>query len=304
MKLQHVEVLVAIADAGSMRGAAEMLGKSQPALTKIVRQVEEGLGGAVFQRSSRGVFMTPLGERVLSRCRSINSEIIRLNDEMAQLRGDQTGELHVCLSPLAAIKIIPRALEAFHQTHPGVRVHLSSGLFPNALKPLREGKIDILIGPAPVDGTPRDVAVETLLETRVVAITGVRSRHKNAKTLSELVDAPWIMIGAPKGPGDIFTDVFVEAGLKPPLASFTSESYFGALALVQHLDAVCTFPVRLLDELQKSWDLVQLDLDREFPALMISAMTRTSTPLTPAGDALLNCVRRRAATLEHTQGIR
>lgn len=304
MKLQHVEVLVAIADAGSMRGAAELLGKSQPALTKIVRQVEEDLGGAVFQRSSRGVFMTPLGERVLSRCRSINSEIIRLNDEMAQLRGDQTGELHVCLSPLAAIKIIPRALEAFHKTHPGVRVHLSSGLFPNALKPLREGKIDILIGPAPVVGAPRDVAVEKLLETRVVAITGARSRHKNATTLAELVEAPWIMIGAPQGPGDIFKDVFVEAGLKPPVASFTSESYFGALALVQHLDAVCTFPVRLLDEMQKSWDLVQLGLDREFSVLKISAMTRTATPLTPAGEALLNCVRRRAAMLEHAQGIR
>lgn len=299
MKLQHVEVIVAIADAGSLRGAAEKLGKSQPALTKIVRQVEEDLGGAVFQRSSRGVFVTPLGERILSRCRSINSEITRLNDEVDQLRGDQTGELHVCLSPLAAIKIIPRALETFHKSHPGVRVHLSSGLFPNALKPLREGKIDILIGPAPVVGTPRDVAVEKLLETKVVAITGANSRHRHANSLAQLVDAPWIMIGSPQGPGDIFREVFLDAGLTPPTAAFTSESYFGALALVQYLDAVCTFPVRLLDEMQKSWDLVQLDLDRAFPVLKISAMTRTATPLTPAGDALLNCIRRRAATLEH-----
>ncbi len=96
--------------------------------------------------------------------------------------------------------------------------------------------------------------------------------------------------------------MFLEAGLTPPTATFTSDSYFGALALLQNLDAVCTFPVRLLNEMQKTWDLVQFDLDWEFPKLKISAMTRTATPLTPAGDALLNCVRRRVATREHEHG--
>jgi LysR family transcriptional regulator of abg operon len=124
MKLQHVEVIVAIADAGSLRGAAIILGKSQPTLTAILRQVEDDLSGAVFQRSSRGVIATRLGERMLNRCRSLSSEITRLNDEVAQLRGEKTGELHVCVSPIAAITIIPQALKAFRKTHLGVRVHI------------------------------------------------------------------------------------------------------------------------------------------------------------------------------------
>lgn len=301
MKVQHVETIVAIADAGSLRGAADRLGKTQPALTKVLRQVEEDLGGAIFQRSSQGVLVTELGEKVLSRCRIIASEIGRLNDEVAQLRGEQTGDLHVGLSPLAAIKIIPRALEMFTRSHPGIRVHLSSGLFPNALKPLRDGKTDILIGPRPLQGTPRDIHVEKLLDTKVVAITSARSPYRNARSLEEIESAPWIMIGSQSGPGDIFTDVFQSAGLTPPTAAFTSESYFGALALVQHLDAVCTFPQRLLDEMQKSWDIVRLDLDQSFPELRISIMTRTSTPLTPAGEALVNCIRRHVATMEHAE---
>lgn len=301
MKAQHVETIVAIADAGSLRGAADKLGKTQPALTKVLRQVEEDLGGAIFQRSSQGVLITELGERILSRCRSIASEIGRLNDEVAQLRGEQTGDLHVGLSPLAAIKIIPRALEMFTGTYPGIRVHLTSGLFPNALRPLRDGKTDILIGPKPLQGAPRDIHVERLLDTPVVAITSARSPFRNARKLTDLTSAPWIMIGSQTGPGDIFTDNFNAVGLKPPEAAFTSESYFGALALVQHLDAVCTFPLRLLNEMQKSWDIVQLDLDQSFPTLHVSLMTRTSTPLTPAGDALVNCIRKQVAMLENSE---
>lgn len=298
MKLQHVEVLIAIADAGSLRGAAERLGKSQPALTKILRQVEENLGEAVFHRSSGGVSLTGLGKRILSRCRSLHSEINRLNDEVRQLRGEHTGELHVCVSPLAAIKIIPRALEVFHKTYPNVRVHLSSGLFPNALKPLREGRIDLLLGPTPLDGVPRDVSVEKLMETPVIVITSTTSRYRSVRRLADLANAPWIVIGASKGPGDTFRHAFEKAGLAAPAVQFTSESYFGALALLQHLDGVCMFPERLLPDMQKSWDLVKLDLDQNFASLKIAAMTRAATPLTPAAEALLNCIRRRVVTLE------
>lgn len=104
LKVQHIQTLVAIADAGSLRGAADALGKSQPALTKSLRQAEDDLGVPIFQRSSRGVVPTELGERVLTRARAISSEIERLDDEVAQLRGAQVGSIHVCVSPLAVSK--------------------------------------------------------------------------------------------------------------------------------------------------------------------------------------------------------
>jgi len=55
MKVQHIQILVAIADHGSLRAAAAALGKSQPALTQALQQAEEELGIAIFNRTSRGV---------------------------------------------------------------------------------------------------------------------------------------------------------------------------------------------------------------------------------------------------------
>ncbi len=291
MKVQHIQTLVAIADAGSLRGAAEVLGKTQPALTKSLRQVEDNLGMSLFQRSSRGVVLTAMGERVLSRARTITSEIARLDDEVAQLRGEQVGAVHVCLSPLAAIKIMPPALAHFQRSHPNIEVRLTSGLFPGALRRLREGRTDIVIGPAPPAGLAREISVEPLIETPIVVITSKNSPYAKVTSLAELTQAHWIMIGAPLGPGDIYRKPFVDNGLVPPKAMTTSESYFGAMSLVESLGAVCTFPLRLLDDIQKGWEIAQIPLRETIAPLQISLMTRSGHPLTPATEELANCVR-------------
>jgi DNA-binding transcriptional LysR family regulator len=299
LKVQHIQTLVAIANAGSLRGAAEALGKSQPALTKSLRQAEDDLGVPIFQRSSRGVVPTELGERVLTRARALSSEIDRLDDDVAQLRGEQVGSIHVCVSPLAAVKIMPQALARFHAKFPKIEIHLTSGLFPSALKPLRDGRTDIVIGPTPPAGMAREISVEPLLKTPIVLITSKTSSYLKAKKLADLTDANWIMIGAPLGPGDIFRKPFVDHGLVPPKATTTSESYFGAMSLVEELGAVCTFPMRLLEDVRQGWDVDQIQIEEPLDPLEISLMTRSGHPLTPMAEELMNALRRRVATLNH-----
>jgi len=297
MKVQHIQVLVAIADHGSLRAAAAALGKSQPALTQALQQAEEELGVAIFNRTSRGVEVTELGERILSRARTIASEIGRLDEEVAQLRGEQVGAVHVCVSPLAAVRIMPRALTLFRKSWPMVDVRLTSGLFPGALKPLREGRTDLLIGPAPPAGMAHDIAVEHLIDTPIQVVTAATSPLLRARSLAELREAQWIMIGAPGGPGDIFRQPFIDNGLIPPHATTTSESYFGALALVESLGAVCTFPQLLMEDVVKTWRIAPIPIRETIAPLRISLMTRAGHPLTPAADALAMCIRRRVASM-------
>lgn len=302
MKVQYIETLVAIADAGSLRGASETLGKSQPALTKMLKQTEADLGIPLFHRSSRGVTLTKVGERVLSRARTITSEIDRMNQEVAQLSGEMVGTINVCLSPFAAVQVMPRALALFRKTHPGVNVAMSSGLFPNALQPLREGKTDIVIGPAPPVEMARELHIEPLIVTPIVVITSASSQYADAKSLRDLSDASWIMIGAPQRPAS-FREAYIENGLEPPRAMTTSESYFGALALVESLGAVCTFPQLLLESTQRGWDIRRIAIREKIAPVQIAMMTRKGHQLTPAADTLVNSVRRRATMLrrEHNQ---
>jgi len=297
MKPQHIQILVAIAEHGSLRAAAKSLNKSQPALTQSLRQAESELGVSLFLRTSRGVELTDVGERVLTRARTITSEIARLDEEVAQLRGEQVGAVNVCLSPLAAMRIMPRALTLFRKTHPKIEVRLTSGLFPGALKPLREGRTDILVGPVPPSDLTREIAVEQLLETPIDVVTAVGSPLLKATSLADLTQAQWIMIGAQNGPGAIFQKPFLDNGMTPPEALTTSESYFGALSLVESTGAVCTFPALLMQEVQKTWQIARVPISEQIEPLKIALMTRAGHPLTPAADALAMCIRRRVASM-------
>lgn len=286
MKAQYISTLVAIADAGSIREAAAALNKTQPALTKVLKQAEEDLGVSIFARSSTGVVPTELGRKILVRARFISKQLQELDDEVAQIRGLQTGAVSICLSPLAAVKIVPPAMARFRRSYPNIKINLLSGLYPGAINMLREGRVDMVVGPIPASKHLRDIAVEEIVQTPISVITSRTSKVATSSSLGDLTDSDWIMIGATEGPGDIFAQPFEANGFEVPTATITSESYFGAMSLVQSLGAVCTFPTMLLAEVQRGWDIVETPIRETIEPLRIGLMTRSGQPLTPAGDTL------------------
>src|SRR5712675_900405 len=220
MQMQHVLSLVALSEAGSIRSAAASLGRSQPGLTKNLRQIEDELGERLFQRTSRGVIPTKIGQLVLARTRTIATDIRRLQEEVEQTKGGQHGTVAVCVSPFAATQIIPAALLVFRQRFPEVAVQISSGLFPVAIVALREGQTDIVIGPRPPADQCRSLIVEPLVTTDIVIVTSKSSPHAKARSIGDLSDADWMMIGSPGGPGDIFEPVFRERFSLPDRTHF------------------------------------------------------------------------------------
>ena len=297
MRLQYAPTIVAIADAGSIRRAAENLNKSQPAVTKTLRQAESDLGFSIFNRVASGVEPTPLGQQVLTRARSITSEHQRLVDEVQQLQGGETGSIHVCVSPIAAIEVLPPALSLFRRKFHNMNVHISSGLYPDALVPVREGLTDILIGPTPPEAQCKGLLLEALFETGTVLVTGANSPWLKAETLLELADADWIVIGPRGGPGDEFERAFRKHNLTPPQPRTISDSYFGALSIVENLNAICNFPERLLASLQSNGKIRKINILEKLEPMEISLITRAGMPLTPAATHLANCIHRRATTL-------
>jgi LysR family transcriptional regulator of abg operon len=298
MQMQHILSLVAISEAGSIRSAAASLGRSQPGLTKNLRQLEDELGVKLFQRTSRGVIPTKIGQLVLARTRTIATDIRRLQEEVEQTKGGQHGTVSVCVSPLAATQILPAALLSFRRRFPEVDVQISSVLFPVAIVPLREGHTDIVIGPRPPADQSHSLNVEPLLTTDIVIVTSKSSPHAKARSIGDLSNADWMMIGSPGGPGDISEPVFRENGFRSPIARISSESYMAAFEIVRSLGLVCTFPGRLLREQGNRYpDLVVIPVRESIAPIEITLLTRADVPPTPAAREMAACIRRRVNTL-------
>jgi LysR family transcriptional regulator of abg operon len=296
MKPGHVEIIVAIADAGSLRAAAERIGRTQPALTKALRQAEDALGTRIFTRAARGVEPTEIGRAVIARARVIQAEFRKLDEEVRQIQGDRSGLLNVTVSPLAAVRIIPQVMDRFRRRFPEVHVQISGGHPPSTLATLRSSETDIVIGPVPERDDRSGLVVRELLASPISVITGTGSRYTKATRLEELVDAEWIMIGPRKRVFGIGQD-FRHFGLKAPDPITTSDSITTLLSMVEGSERVCSFPTLLLDEIAPRWKIARVPLEDPVTPVQIGLMIRADRPLTPAGRAFVEAVELRAAAI-------
>ena len=296
MKPGHVETIVAIADAGSLRGAAALVGKTQPALTKALKQIEDEVGARIFTRAARGVEPTEIGRAIIARARVVQAELAKLDEEISQIQGEGVGSLNITVSPLAAVRIVPQVLGRFRRRFPRVHVQIASGHPPSSLATLRAGETDIIIGPYPDKADRSGVLVRPLFASPVSVITGVGSRFAGATRLADLTGGEWIMIGPRKRIFGIGED-FRRLGLQPPEPVATSDSITSLLAMVEGGERLCSFPTLLLDEIEPRWKIVRLDLADTVTPVAIGVMTLADRPLTPAGRYFVETVEAVAATI-------
>jgi len=299
MKVIHVETIVAIAEAGSLRAAARTLQKSQPALTKALKQVEEELAAKIFTRAARGVEPTDIGRKIIARAKMISAEFRKLDEDIRQIQGDGSGNLHVIVSPLAAVRIVPKVMDRFRKQFPQVHLQVAGGHAPSALAVLRSGEADLVIGPVPAKDDRAGLTIRNLVKTPVIVITGKGSRYANATRLEQLVDAEWIMVGARKRSFGIASD-FMAAGLPVPEPVTTSDSITSLLTMIEESDRLCSFPGLMLNEIMPRWNIATVPLTDRIEPVDIGLMTLADRPLTPAGLAFADAVVNRAQHLVST----
>lgn len=300
LKIQHIEMLLAIEQAGSIRAASKSLGKTQPAVTKALRQAEAELGAAIFKRAPSGAVVTEEGKPILRRARVIQAEMRRMQEEVDQRRGLGTGRLNVIVSPLAANRLIAPTIRRFRRKFPKVQVQLSSGHNPISFGPLRDGQVDLVIGPEPQGSDASGLSVQFLVETPIAVITGLGSRWRDTSTLAELSTGDWLMIGT-QARKPYLQHHFTSRGLEPPEPMITSDSIFSILTMLQEGDFLCTYPALLLEQTMSSWRIRGLNLAEPLVPTRIAAMTSSERPPTPALQYFNDCVQQ-VALNEFEQG--
>lgn len=122
--LRQLEYVVAVADVGAFGKAAKRTAVSQPALSKQIKEVEEGLGVILFERTSRGAVPTPEGQSLIERARRILAEVHEFTDEAAALRDPFAGVLRVGAIPTLAPYVLPGFMTAVRRELPRLELRL------------------------------------------------------------------------------------------------------------------------------------------------------------------------------------
>lgn len=118
--LYTFELIAAVAEAGSMRRAAEDANITASALNRRIRRFEQEFGSEIFERLPGGVRLNPAGEMILHHFRTIRSDLQRVQGQVADLSGERRGHVRVACSQALLPYFLPEQIARYRAQHPGV----------------------------------------------------------------------------------------------------------------------------------------------------------------------------------------
>jgi LysR family transcriptional regulator, regulator of abg operon len=276
----RIKQFIAVADAGSIRGAARQLGVSQPALTRALQQLEEELGAQLVRRGVRGASLTNAGAAFLARARVAEAEL-RMGADEAKRSNDGGGLVTIGVSPSAASVLLPELVTTLQKRRPNTRIRLIESN-PSALPSLvREAALDMAVAHAR-SGLDPGLHFRYLYDIQLRVV--VRPGHPLARTrsLAELEHASWLSMAAPDSSNDNIKQSFLAAGLPTPVLAVHCGSHSVALDLIAATDMIALLPPALLRSHMTAGRLIELRLAEPMVPLQVGLYTRAGSPASPA----------------------
>ena len=150
ISLSKIRGFVAVAEHGSFRLASEEIGRSQPALSTQISDLEESLGVKLFARTTRKTVLTPEGERFLIGAKraivGLDSIVMELRDEAALNRG----RVSLGCVPTLAAHVLPPIVAGFTENFPAIDVEIHDDVAAVLYDKVGSGELDFAICPEPV----------------------------------------------------------------------------------------------------------------------------------------------------------
>jgi DNA-binding transcriptional LysR family regulator len=280
LRIRHLDVLLAVAAEGSMQRAAQRVHLTQPAISKLVRELEMMFGAPLFDRTKRGVTLTECGHALAIRAEYLRNDIERARDEVAAIRHGTMGELRIGALPVVESALLPQSLMALRKVAPALRIRVQEGTSAALLDQLRRGEIDCVIGRLDSGADGRDIRAEKLtrLPTRIVARRGHPLAARKRVTPEQLAGFPWVLPqpGAPIR--SVIDGIFATAGIAAPVPLVESTSIRLNYELMRSSDMIGVMPDAAAAAYNAGRALAILPFDLGDRLPWVGVMTRTAPP--------------------------
>lgn len=143
MDVQSLRYFVEVARRGGFTRASEALHVTQPAVSKMIKALEEELGTPLLLRERRQVTLTQAGRLVLERAQGVLDSMRVIEEEVVQLTSLRRGRLRLGLPPIVGVTYFPQLLAEFHRAHPGIVLEIREEGSHNIEKLVLDRDLDV-----------------------------------------------------------------------------------------------------------------------------------------------------------------
>lgn len=285
LRIRHLRLLDLVARSGSLTAAGERLHLSQPAVTKMLQELELAFGCKLIERTTRGGRLSLAGERALERLRVVLGAIDAAGD--ALLTRPEVALVRLGMLPLVGMDVLPRAVAWLRARgnlpRLAVREHTVAGL--TAM--LSAGELDCIVGRLQKDHAGQLEASAHITRLRdehlaVVCAPGHALARRRAVALADLHEGPWILPPRGTHTRDVFEQPFLDDGQLPPVPHIESASFHSNLAMTAAGGFLTVAPATALANYQALSMVCQVRLRTPFASGQLVFITPAQIESPPA----------------------
>jgi DNA-binding transcriptional LysR family regulator len=181
MDINGLEVLVTVARERSFSRAAEVLGRTQPAISQAIRRLEADVGEKLFDRSSKDGTLTPAGQVLLGHAKQMLNLRQHAHTALAELRDLRHGKVTISANEHTVFYLLPIIAE-FREQHPLIKVEVQRGVASRIPKQITAREVELGV----ISFTPKDVTLRVLpvLTDELVLIVSPDHRLAGSRIVS------------------------------------------------------------------------------------------------------------------------
>lgn len=302
MKLdpRHLEILAAIVEAGGLTEGADLLGKSQPSVSRSVSLLEDRVGEPLFLPTRRPLQPTELGLALAQEGKKILEASRHASNLVDEHRQGLSGAVRVAGTPIFMDGVISSVIAEFQAEHPNIRIDQSYGYPAELLSRLSSGTLDVAILPI----RPADVSEE--YEFRQILpgrnVIACRAGHPLARKpvvrLEDITDYSWI---APPANSPLFRDLrntLDGIGVRELKISFTGGSLSAVVNVLTGSDSLTVLPFSVVFMMQRQKTLTSLPIKIGDPDRHLGCVMLRDHRMSASSNRFLNFVEQKFEALD------
>ena len=299
IKLRHLQMLVALDEFRHLGRTAEFLAVSQPAVSKVLVEVEKMMGMALFTRSTRGTEPTPAGEALVRFARSVLAQYEVTRDEIEAEASGASGRVRVWSMGATLPVLLAGAVERLKQQSARATVLIEEGDLTHLLPRLRLSELDVIVGRLEPAYAAPDLVTEPLYDEPMVAIVAAdhplaRKKRPGWADLARgplVLPPPWASLRVK------IEQAFFRHGFEPPVDRVESSSYLAVTTFVAKRQAV-GFVARTVGrqlEAEGRFRVLAMPVEVDLPP--VGLITLRDRRLAPGATQLMACLRAEAGEI-------
>lgn len=290
-ELSDMRVFIHVAESPSMTQGARAASLSTAATSARIKALEMQLGAKLLYRDSRGVKLTPAGEKLLKHARLIMRQVGYLKSEFVEYGSDEFGHIRIFANTTALTEFLPEVLAKFLAQHPAITVDLQERLSRDIVRGVLDGSADLGLIAGPVEAQGLEVIRYSTDRLLLGVPVGHPLANKTSIALAETLDYPHITYREGSTLFDLVTSQVERIGRVFPLRVQLS-SYEAICRMIESGVGIGIIPESAAARHRKTMNLITVPLQDPWAIRERSVLVREL-------DAMPGCVRSLMAALRN-----